>query len=176
MNAFQFFKASLVTISLPFGAIIAGPLMDKYGRKKIIMATTLNFIVAWLIQANSKTVWHIYLARAIAGFSGGLTTVSLVYVSEITHPNYRPMLLSLNSVFVSFGILTTCVFGIWFDWRILAFIYSTMVILTLFCVWFVPESPHWLFTFKNDMQKTARSLRWLYKNDEVLIIKIYIIN
>lgn len=40
-----------------------------------------------------------------------------------------------------------------------------MVVLTLISLWFVPESPHWLVTFKNENQSAAKSLRWLYTNN-----------
>lgn len=159
--------ASLVTIALPVGALTAGVLMDRYGRKRMCMITTLPFIVAWLLQANAKTAWQIYIARIIAGVSGGLSTVSLVYVSEITHPNFRPMLLSLNSVFVSLGILITCVFGLWFQWRVMAMIYCTMALVSLVLLWFLPESPHWLVTFKNETHSAAKSLRWLYADNQL---------
>lgn len=100
-----------MTLSLPIGSLATGPLMDKFGRKVMCMVTTLPFIASWLIQANAKNVWHIYVARIVAGFSGGLSTVALVYASEITHPAYRSMLLNLSSVFCTFGILLTCLFG-----------------------------------------------------------------
>lgn len=42
-----------------------------------------------------------------------------------------------------------------------------MVVLTLISLWFIPESPHWLVTFKDENQSAAKSLRWLYKNNEL---------
>ncbi|XP_018318557.1 facilitated trehalose transporter Tret1-like isoform X2 [Agrilus planipennis] len=159
--------ASLVAISLPLGSLLIGPLMDKFGRKKMCLATTLPYISAWLIHANATRVWHIYVARIIAGFTGGLSTVSLVYVSEITHPNFRPMLLSMNSVFVTFGILVTCVLGLWFQWRIMAMIFCSISLVSFALLWFIPESPHWLVTFRNETHSAAKSLRWIYTDNQV---------
>lgn len=65
------FIASLVAIALPLGSFTIGPLMDKLGRKKMCMLSTLPFIVSWLFLANATNVWHIYLARIISGFTGG---------------------------------------------------------------------------------------------------------
>ncbi|KAG5887086.1 hypothetical protein JTB14_018255 [Gonioctena quinquepunctata] len=157
--------ASIVTIALPAGALVVGPLMDKFGRKKVCLLASLPFTVSWLMHYYATTVWHIYIARVIAGFCGGLTTVSLVYVSEISHPQLRPMLLNLNSVFVTFGILLTCLCGLWFSWRTMAFLYFCIVIIVSGVISFLPESPHWLTVFKNDAQGTAKSLSWIYNNN-----------
>ncbi|XP_063927165.1 facilitated trehalose transporter Tret1-like isoform X2 [Zophobas morio] len=159
--------ASIVAIALPLGSFIIGPLMDKFGRKKLCICATIPFVISWIMHACAKNVYHLYVARIIAGFSGGLTTVALVYVSEITHPNYRTMLLSLNSVFVSFGILFTCVLGLWFRWRVMALINCFLVLLTLVCLWFIPESPHWQIVFKNNPSGAAQSLEWLYKDQKI---------
>ncbi|KAI4454690.1 facilitated trehalose transporter tret1-2 -like protein [Holotrichia oblita] len=131
------------------------------------MLTSIPFMCSWILQSQSTQVWHMYLARILAGIAAGLSTVSTVYVSEIAHPNFRPMLLSLNSVFVSFGILITCVFGALFDWRTMALIYCGIAAFSFCALFFVPESPHWLVTFKNDVSSAAKSLKWTYPKQAV---------
>lgn len=119
--------------------------------------------------------------------STGLTTVALIYVSEITHPKIRPVLLCLNSVCVSLGILLTCVLGMFFGWRAIAGIYAAITVSCglLKCfnfklisnfhkvfsglvMFLMPESPRWLLTFRpNNFERTNKSLRWIYRRYDV---------
>ncbi|CAG9854458.1 unnamed protein product [Phyllotreta striolata] len=160
--------ASLVTIVLPIGALIVGPIMDRYGRKKVCLLTNIPIIIAWTLVYYANNVWYLYIARSINGFAGGLSTVSLVYVSEISHPKLRSMLLSLNSVFVTFGILLTCLLGLWFTWRTMSFIFIIMTVFCSIAIWFIPESPYWLIVFKDDYRATTKSLSWIYGKNNLL--------
>lgn len=98
----------------------------------------------------------------------GLTTVSLIYVSEISHPILRPLLLGFNSVFVSLGILLTSILGQFFNWNQMAAIFSGVTVCTFLVMFSIPESPIWLATFqKNRNDEVEASLRWIYKSSKV---------
>ncbi|XP_011692445.1 PREDICTED: facilitated trehalose transporter Tret1-like isoform X2 [Wasmannia auropunctata] len=141
--------ASLVTITLPIGSLIAGPLMDKFGRKVVCLVSCIPAAISWLALMLAKSVIAIYAARVVAGIAAGLTTVGLVYISELTHPQVRPMLLCLNSVFVSLGILITCCLAVALDWRKMTMIFLALECCIFFTLYFVPESPYWLVCFQN---------------------------
>ncbi|XP_029659755.1 facilitated trehalose transporter Tret1-like isoform X1 [Formica exsecta] len=141
--------ASLVTITLPIGSIIAGPLMDKFGRKPVCLLSCIPAAISWISLILAKSLITIYAARVIAGIAAGLTTVGLVYISELSHPQVRPMLLCLNSVFVSLGILITCCLAVLLDWRKMAIIFLVLECCIFFAFYFVPESPYWLVFFTN---------------------------
>ncbi|KAJ8680355.1 hypothetical protein QAD02_016142 [Eretmocerus hayati] len=156
--------ASLVTISVPIGALIVGPLMDKFGRKKICLLTCIPNIISWAMMMTTNSVPIICAARVIAGFSSGLSTVALVYISEITNPHIRPMLLCLNSVFVSFGILMTFFLGVWLSWDQIAIVFFVLNIFILLIVLSIPESPYWLVCFgKTDSYGSMEQVKVVLK-------------
>lgn len=161
--------ASLVAISLPLGSLSVGPLMDKFGRKALLMTSFVPFFISWLLIGTARNVGTIYFSRVLAGIGAGLTTVALVYVSEITHLQFRPMLLGLNSVFVSLGILVTYFLGLFFNWRVIALIFCAFNAASLLCIIFLPESPYWIVTFKpgNDVNAARKSFKWVYKNEGI---------
>lgn len=159
--------ASIVTASLPLGSLAIGPLMDKFGRKKMCMLTTLPFLISWTLHSFATNVWFIYIARIVAGFGAGLSTVGIVYVSEISHPKYRPMLLTFNSVFVTLGILATCILGFGLHWTVMVKVFLLLASLTLIGLFFIPESPYWLVVFRNDKKACARALKWIYTSDKI---------
>ncbi|KAL6267053.1 hypothetical protein P5V15_000129 [Pogonomyrmex californicus] len=153
--------ASLVTITLPIGSLIAGLLMDKFGRKMVCLLSCIPAAISWISLIFAKSLITIYAARVIAGIAAGLTTAGVVYISELTHPQVRPMLLCLNSVFVSFGILITYCLAIMLDWRKMAIIFLALECCIFFTLYFVPESPYWLVYFKNGIfdEKRIRKMK-----------------
>jgi facilitated trehalose transporter len=170
----------LVTISVPVGSLIVGPLMDLFGRKKVCLISSIISIVSSIILVVANSVAVIYIARVTAGFSSGLSSVSIVYISEITHPQIRPMLLCFNSVFVSLGILITYCLGMWLTWNQMAIIFLFLNSCILLILLLVPESPYWLMYFeKKDLDRrksqVERILRLLNRSEEVSVDLINII-
>lgn len=63
--------ASLSTLALPFSSIIVGYLMDRYGRKNIILLSLVPFMICWILIYLATDVYTIYIARFLSGLSGG---------------------------------------------------------------------------------------------------------
>lgn len=120
-----------------------------------------------------------------------MTTVALVYVGEISSPKYRGMLLCLNSVAVSLGILVTYLLNIYFNWRTIGFVFAALSLLTLFSKitlpnWYklicyqiisclllalikLPESPSWIVALSHERRNSEAllSLQWIYRRRHV---------
>lgn len=85
--------ASIWSLSLPIGALSSGYFMDRYGRKRTILILCIPFTLAWLLVSMAQNLTMIYLSRTLLGICTGLTTASVVYVSEISSNNIRSGLL-----------------------------------------------------------------------------------
>jgi len=99
----------------------------------------------------------------------------VVYVSEIAHYSHRKVLLSLNSVFFSVGVLFATTVGSMFQWQtvnVIFFIFTA--ITTVLLVIFLPESPVWLVKFRADQTFNARSsMRRIYPKNDQVRLKIF---
>lgn len=102
-------------------------------------------------------------------FCIGMSIVSLVYVSEIAHPSYKQLLLSLMSVYFSGGILlstlTTRLDSAIVNLLFIGFSVITMILI----VFYVPESPIWLLQFKRSesrINKAKNAMKQIYPNND----------
>ncbi|XP_046672415.1 facilitated trehalose transporter Tret1-like isoform X3 [Homalodisca vitripennis] len=168
--------ASLMAIATPVGALVCGPFMDLLGRRLFSVIATVPIILSWFILVlMPNSVWLLYVARVLAGFGGGLTTVSIVYISEISNAAWRPMLLCLNSVFVSLGILLTNILGVCLPWRVVALSAGCLTLTSAAAILaYNPESPYWLLTFspsEKNFEQAKKSLRFLYPNQQMFAME-----
>lgn len=102
-------------------------------------------------------------------FPSGLTTVALVYVSEISSPKYRGMLLCLNSVAVSSGILLTYGLNIYFRWRTIGFMFAVFSFVSFLLIAKLPESPSWIISLSKEKElcNALSSIQWIYRDRQV---------
>lgn len=86
------------------GGIAGGPFIELLGRKTTILATSVPFIISWLLIACAVKVWMVLLGRALSGFCVGVASLALpVYLGETVQPEVRGTLGLLPTAFGNIG-------------------------------------------------------------------------
>lgn len=152
---------SMVTIGALIGAIPSGYLADKIGRKITLILLALLFLVNWVTLSLSYNLGMVVAARFIAGMGlGGICVVAPMYIGEMAEPSNRGTFGSVFQLFLSSGILFTCVVGYFTNWLGLSLVLGTTPILFSLSMCFMPESPIYLVK-KNELIKAEHNLRRL---------------
>ncbi|XP_017771113.1 PREDICTED: facilitated trehalose transporter Tret1-like [Nicrophorus vespilloides] len=159
--------AVMPLIGAVVGAISAGSLLDKIGRKKTILLTGVPYIVSWVIIAFCKNVELMYTARFLAGIADGLTFTAVpMYLGEIADPNIRGLLGSSCSIFLITGVLLINGLGLYMSVSVTALISTIMPIMLLITFSFMPESPYYSI-MKDKYDEAKKNLKILKGIDDV---------
>jgi MFS transporter, putative metabolite:H+ symporter len=154
-----------------FGAGVWGWLADAIGRRKVLMATVINFSLASGILALTPDKGWIFLTvfRFFVGFGvGGLYCVILPLVQEFMPVAKRGLVSGLVTSVVPVGLGLGAILGAFLGpllgWRGL-FAVGVLPIFMIFPirVW-VPESPHWLVR-RGRLREARESLAWALQID-----------
>jgi len=170
---------SCALIGCLFGALGAGALSDRFGRKRLLAAAALIFAVTSLGNALAQTFSTFVAWRICGGVAIGLASnLSPMYIAEVAPPAWRGRLVSLNQLTIVIGILLAQIVN-WFlvrhlpagatdawiadswygqsAWRWMFGL--TAIPAVLFCIGtaFIPESPRWLAT-RQQRERACRVL------------------
>uniref|UniRef100_A0A914E4X7 Major facilitator superfamily (MFS) profile domain-containing protein n=1 Tax=Acrobeloides nanus TaxID=290746 RepID=A0A914E4X7_9BILA len=89
------------------GALIGGPLSDKFGRKKSIVISSINFTIGSIICAVAFNKYILLIGRLFVGFAIGISSMVVpVYVSEASPASIRGTLGVAFQLFLVFGLLS----------------------------------------------------------------------
>lgn len=162
----QALTMSIALLGCLLGATIAGVLADRYGRKKLLLASAMVFFVSsWATGASNDLLFFV-AARLVGGMAIGLAAdLSPMYIAEVAPTQIRGKLVTLNQLTIVLGILgaqvvnmlladpvpadatVTDILQSWngqMGWRWM--FWAVCVPSGLFFVLslFIPESPRWL--------------------------------
>jgi sugar porter (SP) family MFS transporter len=169
---------SCALIGCLVGALVAGALSDKFGRKKLLILAALLFAVTSLGNAFAEN-FSIFVAwRMLGGVAIGLASnLSPMYIAEVAPAQIRGRLVSINQLTIVVGILLAqyinwflvrhlpagatdeFIRNSWFGqqgWRWMFGLTAVPSLLFFLGMFLVPESPRWLA--KNGKASDARNV------------------
>jgi len=158
------------------GVTVAGSLSDRFGRKPLMKLAALIFILSAVgTGAVNQVEWFITF-RVMGGIAIGIaSTLSPMYIAEISPSEVRGKYVAINQFTIAFGILAAQVVnwliadqvsagedialswnGLW-GWRWMFWVVIIPASLFLITAFFIPESPRWL-TVHNRSEEAERVL------------------
>ena len=141
---------SILLLGALFGALLAGPLADKIGRKRTIAVTSSLFVIGAAVIALSESYEMVLLGRCVTGLGVGVISLSApLYLAEISPPHYRGRFVAAYQLAIALGILFSFAMNYAFSlsahWRWMFAIGIFPALFQMLALFFLPETPAWLF-------------------------------
>lgn len=163
------FSVASMLLGAAAGALLAGTLADAFGRRSMLMAAAVAFIIsAWGSGVAGGSVEFI-IYRLIGGFAVGAASVmSPAYISEIAPAKMRGALATIQQIAIVVGLFiaflsnyllagaaggSTAEFALGFEtWRWMFWVELLPAGIFLLALFAIPESPRFLVAKGKDDQ------------------------
>lgn len=160
------------------GSLFSGGLSDRYGRKRLLLASGILFAVSSVLTGWAAS-FHAFVAwRIVGGVAIGMASnLSPVYIAEIGPARLRGRLVAMNQLTIVIGILAAQIVN-WliaekvadgataemirqswngqYGWRWMFVAVAVPSVLFFLLTLLVPESPRWLV--KNGQEELSRRI------------------
>ncbi|HXM58602.1 MAG TPA: sugar porter family MFS transporter [Candidatus Dormibacteraeota bacterium] len=144
------------SIGAAVGAISAGSLTDRFGRKSMLIIDAAIYAVGALLSAVAWNVEVLLIARTLIGLAiGADSAIATAYIAEYAPKKRRGALAMLQQWMITVGILVAYLIGLgilWLlphrafdlDWRLIFGLGAIPALIGLVFRTRMPESPRWL--------------------------------
>lgn len=147
--------ASAILGCIP-GAMFAGFLSDRFGRRKVLFLCAVLYALSGLLSAVPRTFGEFLAARFLSGLAiGASSMICPIYIAELAPAEKRGRLGTLFQLGIVTGIFLTLFINAWIQgrgdeawnaargWRWMLGAEVAPAALLLGLLAFVPESPRW---------------------------------
>jgi sugar porter (SP) family MFS transporter len=143
--------ASSLLLGCVIGASLAALTSDRFGRKRVLLAAAALFTVSSLGSALPRDLAQFVIARLIGGLAIGIaSTLSPLYIAEISPARSRGLMVCLNQLAIVVGILLSYSVNYLLtgagpaNWRWMFASAAVPSVCFLIALLFISESPRWL--------------------------------
>ena len=159
------FSVGCVIFGAMFGNMVAGPLAERFGRKPILIITSILFTISAIWSALAGSYETFVTARIIGGIGvGGAILIAPIYIAEIAPPKLRGSLVSFNQLNIVIGI-SAAYFSNYVlinisdeSWRYMLGVEAIPAILYFVLLFLVPFSPRWIIKYKSNFELAEKTL------------------
>jgi sugar porter (SP) family MFS transporter len=160
------FIMSMALWGTVLGAMFGGGPTEKYGRKKVLFWIGVLYTLGAIGTAIAWDPYSFSFFRFLGGIGIGVSSVVVpTYIAEISTSQMRGRLVAMYQFNVVLGILIAFISNyllIGFDgnndWRWMLGVAAIPSLIYTIMALGVPESPRWILTTKNDLDKAKKIL------------------
>ncbi len=155
------FNVASMLLGCAIGAFLAGKLSDTFGRRKVLLAAAVFFIISAFGSGIAGSSFEFIIYRLIGGFAvGAASVIAPAYVSEVTPAAMRGRLSSVQQIMIIIGLTaaflsnyllantagaSTNIFWMGYEaWRWMFWIELIPATIFLLALLIIPESPRFL--------------------------------
>jgi SP family arabinose:H+ symporter-like MFS transporter len=159
--------ASAILGCIP-GAMFAGFLSDRFGRRKVLFACAILYAISGLLSAIPRTFGEFLAARLISGLGiGASSMICPVYIAELAPAKLRGRLGSMFQLGIVTGIFVTLFINARIQglgdeawntaagWRWMMGVEAVPALFLLGLLFYVQESPRWLIQVGREPEARA---------------------
>ncbi|MBC6428201.1 MAG: sugar porter family MFS transporter [Cellvibrionales bacterium] len=141
-----------LTLAATLAMGVAGPLSDRYGRRRILQGAAILFLLSAVWSALAPDYPSLVAARMLGGLGvGAALIIAPVYIAELAPAAARGRLVSLNQLNIVIGISAAFLANYLIlqvaavqSWRWMLGVEAIPALLYFGSLLRVPESPRWL--------------------------------
>jgi sugar porter (SP) family MFS transporter len=163
--------AGIALVGAAAGAAMAGGLSDRFGRRKVILATGIIFVLGSLVAALAPDLSVLILGRLLVGVGIGVASMlTPLYLAETAPAKSRGALVSLSQLAITIGILVSYLIGYLFaqegQWRWMLGVGAVPGLILALGMLVLPETPRWL-AGHGHLEEAGKVLRRLRGTDDI---------
>jgi SP family arabinose:H+ symporter-like MFS transporter len=148
------------SIGAAVGALAAGPLTDRFGRKSLLIVDAAIYAIGAILSAAAVNTAILMIARTLIGLAVGAdSAIATAYIAEFAPRNRRGSLMIMQQWMITVGILVSYIVAIIVfkaapgsatgaGWRIILGLGALPALVALALRTRMPESPRWLMLNK----------------------------